>query len=504
MKWFAIALVCLPFMTGTAAAAPDKPAPNWTPVPAHGGDPARIAAEMPDVTPGSVEETINATLRHHHSLRAIQENREAVYHEVTRAKAGYGPRIDATGAAGWGWLSDSTTRGMGLDTGLYGASRVGVTLTQPIWDGLATRGRVRSAEATLDSMNHRVFDNATTLGLDGIIAHIDVLRRREIYALAQTNVTRHEEILAQVSDRASFGADTAADVSQAESRLARAQSSLVEARASLLEGEDTFYRLTGLLPIDALAPVPLPSNLPTSPEDVFERAKQNNPKLLAYLADIRTAKGEQEVVNSAASPIVNLEAGPSYTDRGGADDRWTYQFDILGTVRWNIFNSGADAAANRAAHARIRQARQTMYSFVDDMKLDIDHSWTQYLSAQEQFKHYSDAVNFNTVTRDAYQEQFILGERSLLDVLDAENELYNSSTQAATAQGNVLVGAYRLLALAGDLLPDMNIDTEFLDYAPVPLKREKLDSREEFNPPRQHEEDFLNKRPPWWIKRSAN
>lgn len=449
------ALVCAVW-TGSVQAAPAVTPLESPPVPAGVHAHERI----------SVQDTINATLRQHHALRAIQENREAVAHEVTRAKAGYGPRVDVDGAAGVGKLSNSTTRPLGADKGFYNASRIGVTFIQPLWNGLATRSRVRTAESTLRSMNYRVFDNATSLGLDALIAHIDVLRRRTIFELAEANVARHEEILAQARDRESLGADTMADVNQAESRLARAQSTLVEVRASLREGEETYHRLTGMRPTEAMEEVPPPSPLPDGPVQVLEVAERSNPKLEAYIQDIKAARGDEELTHSAYQPAINFEAGPNYTDRGGKGSQWTYSFDIMGTVRWNIFNSGADVAETKAAQARVRQARQTMYSFMDDLKLDIETTWTQYLSAREQYKHYTDAIGFNTATRNAYEEQFMLGQRSLLDVLDAESELFNSSTQAATARGNILVGAYRLQALAGVFLPDLGIDTEDLYKTP--------------------------------------
>ncbi len=139
----------------------------------------------------------------------------------------------------------------------------------------------------------------------------------------------------------------------------------------------------------------------------------------------------------------------------------------MGTMRWNLFNSGADTAAERAATSRVRMSRQTLYNLVDDLTQQITDTWTDLLSAKEQYANYTDAIGFNTATRDAYIEQFIAGQRSLLDVLDAESELYNSSTQAVTAYGNILVASYRLQALAGVLLPDLQIDTTGLYDAPL-------------------------------------
>lgn len=443
---------------------------------------AAEAAYPPPPPPGqpiTVEDTVYGVLRTHRSLRGMLENRQVLEHEVDRAKAGFGPRVDVTGRAGGSILSDSTTRGQNLDEQMWGLAGVSAKLVQPIWDGFATRSRVRSAQSTLDSVKERVFDTATSLSLDGIIAHIDLLRRRTIYALSEKNVAQHKAILGQAEDRANLGADTAADVSQAQSRLSRALSSLSEAKASLLVAEETYTRLTGMQAYGKLMPVTMPPEIFKGPEPVFDLAEKNNPKLAAYMQDIRAARGERELADSAFYPTFNLEAGPDYTDRGGSSDRWIYSFDVLGTVRWNIFNSGADLAERKAASARIRQSRQVMYNYIDDLKLDIESTWTNYQAAQEQYKHYSKAIEYNKYTCTAYLEQFQIGKRSLLDVLDTESELYNSSTQAETARGNILVGAYRLCALTGNLLPQMSINTGPLGQKP-PEDRE--DPREAFAP----------------------
>lgn len=427
----------------------------------------------------TVEDSIYGVLRTNRALRGIQENRNVLEHEVDRAKAGFGPRVDVTGRAGGSVLSDSSTRNKDLDYQMWGLAGVNAQLVQPIWDGFATRSRVRTAKSTLESVKYRVFDTATSLSLEGIISHIDVLRRRKILELAEMNVSQHKALVNQAQDRASLGADTAADVTQARSRLQRALSSLSEAKAALLVAEDRYVRLTGLPAAAKMAPVTMPPELYKGPDAVLTQAEQSNPKLSAYMQDIRAARGERELADSAFYPTLNLEAGPNYTDRGGATDRWIYSFDVLGVVRWNIFNSGADLAERRAASARIRQSRQVMYDFLDELKLDIESTWTNYQAAQEQYSHYSKAVEYSKYTRSAYVEQFQIGRRSILDVLDTENELFNSSTQAETARGNILVGAYRLSALSGNLLPQMSINTGPLGQEPP---KDATDPREEFAP----------------------
>ncbi len=414
--------------------------------------------------PVPLKETVEAMLRNNNSLKAIQENRSAVGHEIDRAKAGYGPRVDLTARGGFGRLSDSTTRSYGYDEAAPYSS-ASLIVTQPLWDGWATRGRVREAEATYRSLDHRVLDNANTLALDAIIAHVDVLRRQQIYKLAQDNVARHEDILEKARAREARGVDTLADVSQAQSRLARARSTLTEARASLRIGEDTYSRLTRK-PAMNLGPVTMPADMYKDAEAVLKAARKGNPKVAAYLEDVKAANAVREQVRSAYSPSLSIEAGPSYSDRDGKSEMWTTEFGVSAVVRWNLFNSGADVAESKAAAARIRQSRRVLYDYMDDLKLSVEESWTQLLSAQKQLAFYQEAISYNKTTRDAYEEQFVMGERSLLDVLDAENELFSSSTQAATALGNTLIAAYRMKALAGDLLPALNISTGMLKVTP--------------------------------------
>ena len=397
----------------------------------------------------TVKQTVEDTLQSHRGLKVMQENLDVVRHELRRAKAGWGPSVDAVGRTGASRLSNTTTRPLNADKDMYGANSISLTLTQPLWDGFATRSRVRTGEATVDSMTYRVLDNATSFALDAIIAHVDLLRPREILQLAKDNVRQHVEILDSQKERVELGAGSSADVTQTKGRLARAQSTLTDAEASLREGEASYIRLTGKPVPASLAEVYVPEPMYTGYDAVIEVADKNNPKLKAYMSDIKAARGEKELAESAYHPKINFEVGPSYSDRSGPGSQWTSGVDAGLVMRWNLFNSGADKAGTEAAESRTRMATETLYNFHDEQK-----------------KYYEEAIGYNTATRDAYLEQFKLGERSLLDVLDAESELFNSSTQYTTANGNVVVGAYRLYALTGMLLPELGIKEDPLYESP--------------------------------------
>lgn len=435
-------------------AAPSQSAPSHAPSHAPAPEPQAKNA------PVSVRQTVEMTLESHKGIKILQENLEVVRRERDRAEAGWGPSLDLTGRTGFSRLSNTTTRPLGADNKMYGASDISLTLTQPLWDGFATRSRVRTGEATVDSVISRVIDNATTFGLDSIIAHVDVLRRTKIVRLSEENVRQHRIILESQKERVALGASSAADESQTEARLHRAEATLMQAQASLAESRTAYTRLTGRAVPEYLEAVPLPAELYSNKEEVFKIAKDNNPKIIAYLADVDAQQGEKELAQAAYHPKVNLEVGPSYSDRSGPGNQWSSGMDAMLVMRWNLFNNGADDDAVRAASARVRQTREYAYNFYDNLLQEITDTWTRYITARNVRDAYEKALHYNTITRDSYLEQFSLGQRSLLDVLDAENELFNSATEQTTAAGNVLVGAYRLQALAGTMLPNMGIDTE--------------------------------------------
>jgi OOP family OmpA-OmpF porin len=129
-------------------------------------------------------------------------------------------------------------------------------------------------------------------------------------------------------------------------------------------------------------------------------------------------------------------------------------------ARWNLFNGGSDAAARDAASARKLQlvaSRKDQYQQIEEQ---IRHTWSQYQTSGQQTKIFSNAVRYNKKTRDAYQQQFVVGQRSLLDVLDSENELFQTSGQLVTVEVNEIIAVYRLLALGGCLLSSLDVDAQ--------------------------------------------
>lgn len=408
----------------------------------------------------TLKETVSAAIAYNPTIKAFQEYRQAAVHDVKRARSGWFPRVDARAGYGLEQWSDSNTRSNLYPQGrrdYYSRSEASLTVSQTIWDGMDTWYRVRVGEARLDSAHSRLFDNAEALGLDALLAHIEIYRQRRIIALAELNVKNHKSILASQVERHRSGASTLADVTQTQSRLARTEASLAESRSALEVALANYKRLTGVDVVAVEAPV-APGGAYPSLEVALAHGQTGNLKIKALRSDTETAEHQTELDKAPFHPQIFLEAGPTYSYRVGSamDDQGGMV--VMLRANWNLFNGGYDWYNVKGDRARARQARQEIQSQMDAVAEETEATWSEMISAQEQSKFYANAVQYATKTRDMYLEQFNVGQRSLLDVLDSENELFSSSIQLVTAQQNVTAAKFRLLALGGDFLSTFGLD----------------------------------------------
>ncbi len=415
------------------------------------GTPALSAGET------TMKDTVSATLGYNPTIKAFQEYRQAADYDLKRARSGWFPRLDARAGYGVDQWSGSTSRSTGRNRDYYDRSEASLIISQTIWDGMATWYRVEQGESRLESAQNRLFDNAEGLALDAVLAHIEIYRQRRIVALAELNVKNHKAILGSQYERQRSGAATMADVTQTQSRLARTEASLAESRSALEVAISNYKRLTGVDVAQVEAPAS-PRDAYPSLEEALARTQTGNPKIKTMQADIKTAEAQPELDKAAFHPQIYLEAGPSYSYR--VQDSWDDNggMAIMLRANWNLFNGGYDWYNVKGSKARSRQTKQELMALYDSLANETTATWSQLISSQEQAKYFANSVKYSTQTRDMYLQQFNVGQRSLLDVLDSENELFSSSIQLVTAQQNVIAAKYRLLTLGGALLANFDID----------------------------------------------
>ncbi len=425
--------------------------------PAWAGENGKVDA------PVSIRDSVRSTLESNPRLEEIKQNRAAVGNELRQTKGRYYPRVDATAGYGTDRHSDQITRGLGTDDEFDERSEASIMLVQPLFQGGEIKGSVATQSAKLESADNRVLDNAEALALDAAIAHLEMWRQWQLLDLTKRNVDTHRQILAHIKERQRAGAGSTADVMQANSRLALTLSSRYQIDADVETARANYVRVVGQLPGPVVPPDEFRAYLPDSEAAIIDRVERCNPKLMAYGADIRAAKHEVDVRKSNFWPKVNLEAGTYYYDQVEGSQSYEYDTAAVVRARWNLFSGGSDVAARDAALARSLQAtlaRQNQYETIVEQVRDTRG---RYLTAGESIGAYADAEEYSRQTAEAYRQQFIVGQRTLLDVLDAENELFQASGQLITSRVNEMIAAYRLLALMGCLIRSLDIDPAAYD-----------------------------------------
>jgi len=412
-----------------------------------------------------VGDSVAAALSYNPRLKVLQTNHEAIGFELDRAKGGYYPRVDISAGYGTESYSDEFTRAggddgpdNGVEHHFYPRGEASIQLTQLVYDGWETASLVGIEEAKLGSANLRVFDNAEAIALDAVIAHLEVYRQRVLYGLAEKNVRDHEEILSMLDERQKGGASSIADVTQTQGRLARAKASLAETRGTMKGAEANYQRVVGKLAGD-VEYFTVPANLvPKSLEEVVQAVEANNPKVNALQYNVQEAEQRVELSNSNFQPKVNIELSSTYQDQVESSTTYEHGNQAMVRMRWNLINGGSDVADRKAAISRKYQAMNTK----DDQRVQVVEeamkTWAQLQAAREQVVDFGDATNQSQKTLESYMKQFTVAQRTLLDVLDARNELFQSSGLLVTAKVNEVIAAERLLALEGKLNESLQMD----------------------------------------------
>jgi len=416
-------------------------------LPLAGGPAAALAQEQAV----SISDSVAAALNYNPRLKMLQANHEAIGFELERARGGYFPRVDLAFGYGAESHSDEYTRNRDIEHNFYDRMEASLRLSQLLYDGQETASRVGVEAAKLDSAKLRVYDNAEAIALDAVIAHMEVYRQRILFGLAQQNVRDHEDILGMLSERQRAGAGSIADVTQTQGRLARAKASLAESRSGVRSAEANYQRVVGKL-AGEVEYFTIPANLaPKSLDEVLEAVQAQNPKVKALEFNIQEAEQRVGLSDANFLPKVNLELSSSYEDQVESSTTYEHNNHAMVRLRWNLFNGGADVADRKAALARKFQA----ISGKDDQLVQVIEeavsTWAKLEAYKEQVVDYGDAASNSSKTLDSYMKQFTVGQRTLLDVLDARNELFQSSGLLVTAKVNEVIATQRLLALTGTL-----------------------------------------------------
>jgi adhesin transport system outer membrane protein len=324
-----------------------------------------------------------------------------------------------------------------------------------------------------------VQEAAEFIALDAIEAHLEVLRNQVLVELADENLAEHLRILGLVRDLEGEGASSIADVRQSEARVAAAQNALATARGNLLDAEALYISVVGFAPETLEDPVvPYPA-VPESQEAAAALAVVDSPTVLIAHADIDVAKAELRGSRAGYYPRLDLEAGAAANDNLDGVRGRDIEAQALLVLRYNLFRGGADIAREREAFARVREAREALRQAQRSAAEEARIAYNALVTANARVEALRAAVEAQRATRDVYAQQFDLGQRSLLDLLDAQNELFIARSNLVTAEFTEIFGVYRVLTVIGDLLMTLDVDRP---KESISIHRERIEPIHEPSP----------------------
>ncbi|MBW8192065.1 TolC family outer membrane protein [Neiella marina] len=403
---------------------------------------------MAQTLPQAVQSAVETHPQMLESDRKVREGEQV----IQEAQGGYLPSVDVTADWGYQVVDNSTTRANGTDSDTWNNGRVGFEARQMLFDGFATGSDVERTEAFTQAREHQRQATAEAIALAAARVYLDVIRYRTQLQLALENLENHRVIYKQISSRVDRGVGTIADKSQIESRLNNAESNVIAAQNNVLDAESAYIQIVGeSAPRDLLSFRFEERWLPSNKAQAHELVRKQNPVILASKADINEAESRYEYSKSSNYPELDLVLYGDYGDDIDGVNGSDTNYGAMVQMRWNLFRGGSDKANQKASAYVVEQARAINANAHREATQRIDLAWAAYEMLGKQQVFLERYVTASEKTRDAYKKEFNLGKRTLLDMLDSENELFGARNQYTDAQTEYEQAKARVLEAIGSL-----------------------------------------------------
>lgn len=373
---------------------------------------------------------------------------------IDKAKGAYYPTVDITGGFGRERsLNPTTTAIDDTNVAILDRNESAVELKQNLFAGGGVVNEVKRNKYITQSQRWKTQGVAEDLALDITKAYLAVLMHERLYVYSVSNLQAHKSVFNMIKERADAGISREAEVDQAVARLALAESNKISAQANLQEVRINYAKLVGKWPEHLTWPhIPTNKELPGTLSKALEKGLDNHPTVKSSYADIKQAKAQYQVARAAYYPKVDLVlsaaknrnisglVGPNNSD--------------LAAIRmnYNAFRGGADEAYIRQTAYQVQEAYEVKNRSLLQLKEAIRLSWNVYTSAALRLKPLQVHVDASRRTRTAYQDEFKVGKRTLLDLLDSQNEYYQSEIELAHGKNDEMLSRFRILNGMGNLL----------------------------------------------------
>jgi adhesin transport system outer membrane protein len=405
----------------------------------------------------ALKDVVIQTLETNPSVLSSIRRKDAADAATEAAKGGYYPRIDWLVGRGREQSKNSTTLGAGNSGYLHlWRKQEGVVLNQMVWDGLGVKSEVDRRQAISDATAYKTYGTAEEIALQAIDAYLEVLKNREKVGYARDNLQAHQRTFDQVKLRSDKGVGRRADLEQIAARLAQAQANMSAAESQLRDAEIAYLKVVGK-PAGKLTRPAAPQNIPTSAEAAVKVGLSNHPILKSAQSDIEQAQAQRELARSFWSPRLEVEA--SYSNNHNIDGVEGPNKDrmVMLWLKWNLFRGFFDQHRLKETAYQVNEASEIARNTHRQVENAVRLAYNAYATARERLPQLDRYVKAADATRVAYNQQFSIGQRTLLDLLDSENEFYTARTTHQDAVYIELSARYRILNAMGNLLTALDV-----------------------------------------------
>ena len=378
----------------------------------------------------SLPDAMQQALDVHPEVQAGVNSRLAADYQLKAAKGGYLPRVDLLGGYGREGTDSVTTRTDSSSNNHWetlNRSESSLRLTQMVFDGFATSSEVGRQQAAVNSRAYSLLSTSERTGLTVAQVYLDVLTRREFVRLAEDNLKSHQRIYDQIQLRTQRGVGSGADLDQAEARMAQARNNLITEQTNLADAETNYLSAVGQMPDQLERPASFLALMPANLNEARAQMLENSPILRSAESDIAAAEKQYDTAKSTFYPRFDAELGRTADNDIDGQNGHNNEWQAMLRMRFNLYAGGSNKADLESKAYLSNQALDIRNNALRQLNEELGLAWNALNNANAQVPIAQQYVDHSTAVRTAYQRQFSLGERTLLDLLDSENELFSSS-----------------------------------------------------------------------------
>jgi outer membrane protein len=419
----------------------------------------------------TIEAALVRSYQNNPQLNAQRAQVRATDENVPQALSGYRPRVAVTASAGTQYTDTLVTSG-GSPTqlvktethGVDAPRAVGMTVTQTLFNGMQTANRTRAAESQVSGAREALRVLEQTVLLSAATIYMDYLRDAAIVEVQRSNTRVLEQTLKQTRDRFNVGEVTRTDVAQSEAQLAAGKTQQLAAEATLTTTRANFRRIIGNEP-EALAPgSPVDRYLPGTLPSAVELSLIENPNVTAAMFGIDVNYLQVKVNEGALLPTVTLQASVQQAYEQQMTIYRSFGASAIAQLSVPVYQGGAEYALIRQSKETLAQQRLNLEQVRDQARANTVTAWGQLVAGRAQVASAQAQVTASEIALNGVREEAKAGQRTTLDVLNAQQALVNARVALVTAQHDRVVASYAVLNTIGRLSPQvLNLATTTYD-----------------------------------------